>query len=133
QQAAEGAQTKTINMMVRTDLLNPIIDDLMNCARRNAPPRPWLGLYATEAENRLVIVGLADRGPAKEADLRTGDIVLSVAGKDVRDLAGFFRRIWAQGQAGVEIPLSIYRDGETMQLRDKSGERNRFPKRPSLH
>jgi S1-C subfamily serine protease len=120
-------------MMVPIDLLKPIVDDLTKFGRRNAPPRPWLGLYATEVENRLVIVGLADRGPAKEADLRTGDIVLSVAGKDVRDLAGFFRRIWAQGQAGVEIPLSIYRDGETMQLRVKSGERSRFLKGPSLH
>ena len=50
------------------------------------------------------------------------------AGKDVRDLAGFFRRIWAQGQAGVEVPLTIYRDGETMEMRVKSSERNRFLK-----
>jgi S1-C subfamily serine protease len=113
--------------------LTPIVDDLMKFGRRTTPPRPWLGLYATEVENRLVVVGLADRGPAKQADLRTGDIVLSVAGKDVHDLAGFFRRIWAQGQAGVEIPLAIYRDGETLQLRVKSSERSRFLKGPSLH
>jgi S1-C subfamily serine protease len=133
QHAAERGQTQNINMTVPIDLLKPIVDDLMKFGRRNAPPRPWLGLYATEVENRLVIVGLADRGPAKKADLRTGDIVISVAGKDVRDLAGFFRRIWAQGQAGVEIPLTIYRDGETMQLRIQSGERSRFLKGPSLH
>ena len=133
QHAGERGQTQNINMMVPIDLLKPIVDDLMKIGRRNAPPRPWLGLYATEVENRLVIVGLADRGPAKKADLRTGDIVISVAGKDVRDLAGFFRRIWAQGQAGVEIPLTIYRDGETMQVRIKSGERSRFLKGPSLH
>jgi S1-C subfamily serine protease len=84
-------------------------------------------------ENRLVIVGLADRGPAKKADLRIGDIILSVAGKDVHDLAGFFRRVWAQGQAGVDVPITIYRDGETMDLRVKSSERNRFLKGPSLH
>jgi S1-C subfamily serine protease len=133
QHAAERGQTQNINMMVPIDLLNPIIDDLLKFGRRNAPPRPWLGLYATEVENRLVIVGLADRGPAKQADLRTGDIVLSVAGKEVHDLAGFFRRIWAQGQAGVEVPMTIYREGETIQLRIKSGERNKFLKGPSLH
>jgi S1-C subfamily serine protease len=133
QHAAERGQTQNINMMVPIDLLKPIIDDVLKFGRRNAPPRPWLGLYATEVENRLVIVGLADRGPAKQADLRTGDIVLSVAGKEVRDLAGFFRRIWAQGQAGVEVPMAIYREGETMQLRIKSGERNKFLKGPSLH
>jgi S1-C subfamily serine protease len=133
QHAAEKGQTQNINMMIPIDLLKPIADDLMKFGRRNAPPRPWLGLYATEVENRLVVVGLADRGPAKKADLRTGDIILSVAGKDVRDLASFFRRIWAQGAAGVEVPISIYRDGETMELRVKSSERNRFLKGPSLH
>lgn len=133
QHAAERGQTQNINMMVPIDLLKPIIDDVLKFGRRNAPPRPWLGLYATEVENRLVIVGLADRGPAKQADLRTGDIVLSVAGKEVRDLAGFFRRIWAQGQAGVEVPMAIYREGDTLQLRIKSGERNKFLKGPSLH
>ena len=133
QHAVEKGQTQNINMMVPIDLLKPIIDDLMKFGRRNMPPRPWLGLYATEVENRLVVVGLADRGPAKKADLRTGDIILSVAGKDVRDLAGFFRRIWAQGPAGVDVPITIYRDGETMELRVKSSERNKFLKGPSLH
>ncbi len=133
QQAVEKGQPQNINMIVPIDLLKPVVDDLMKFGRRNSPPRPWLGLYATEVENRLVIVGLADRGPARKADLRTGDIVLSVAGKDVRDLASFFRRIWAQGEAGVEVPISIYRDGETLELRVKSSERNKFLKGPSLH
>jgi len=126
-------QPQNINMIVPIDLLDPIFDDLLKTGRRSGPPRPWLGLYATEVENRLVVVGLADRGPAKKADLRNGDIVLSVAGKEVRDLAGFFRRIWAQGQAGVEVPLTIYRDGSTMDVRIKSSERSRFLKGPSLH
>jgi S1-C subfamily serine protease len=133
QQAGEKGQAQNINMIVPIDLLNPIVDDLMKFGQRNAPPRPWLGLYATEVDNRLVVVGLADRGPAKKADIRMGDVVLSVAGKEVRDLAGFFRRVWAQGQAGVDVPISLYRDGETMDVRVKSSERNRFLKGPSLH
>jgi S1-C subfamily serine protease len=133
QHAVGKDEAQNINMIVPIDLLNPILDDLMKFGRRNAPPRPWLGLYATEVENRLVVVGLADRGPAKRADLRTGDIVLSVAGKEVRDLASFFRRVWAQGAAGVEVPVSVYRDGETLDVKVKSSERNRFLKGPSLH
>lgn len=133
QHAGERGQTQNINMMVPIDLLKPIVDDLLKFGRRNAPPRPWLGLYATEVEDRLVIVGLAERGPAKQAELHVGDIVLSVAGKDVRDLASFFRRIWALGQAGVEVPMAVYRDGETLQMRIKSSERSRFLKGPSLH
>jgi len=133
QHVVDKGQPQNINMIVPIDLLEPIFDDLMKTGRRSGPPRPWLGLYATEVESRLVVVGIADRGPAKKADLRNGDIVLSVAGKEVRDLASFFRRIWAQGQAGVEVPLTVYRDGETMDVRVKSSERSRFLKGPSLH
>jgi len=133
QHVVDKGQPQNINMIVPIDLLKPILDDLLKTGRRSGPPRPWLGLYATEVESRLVVVGLADRGPAKKADLRNGDIVLSVAGKEVRDLAGLFRRIWAQGQAGVEVPMTIYRDGSTMDVRIKSSERNRFLKGPSLH
>jgi S1-C subfamily serine protease len=133
QHVVDKGQPQNINMIVPIDLLKPIFDDLMNTGRRSGPPRPWLGLYATEVESRLVVVGIADRGPAKKADLHNGDIVLSVAGKEVRDLASFFRRIWAQGQAGVEVPVTIYRDGETVDVRIKSSERSRFLKGPSLH
>ncbi len=133
QHVVDKGQAQNINMVVPIDLLKPILDDLLKFGRRTGPPRPWLGLYATEVESRLVIVGLAERGPAKKADLRQGDIVLLVAGKEVRELGSFFRRIWAQGQAGVEVPITIYRDGETMDLRVKSSERNRFLKGPSLH
>src|ERR1044071_7287699 len=65
QQAVEKGQAQNINMVVPIDLLKPILDDLMKFGRRNAPARPWLGLFATEVENRLVVVGIADRGPAK--------------------------------------------------------------------
>ena len=133
QHAVDKEPAQNINMIVPIDLLAPVLDDLMKFGRRSGPPRPWLGLYATEVDDRLVVVGLADRGPAKRADVRTGDVVLAVAGTEVHDLASLFRRVWAQGKAGVDIPITIYRDGHTMEMRVKSGERDRFLKGPSLH
>ena len=133
QHAVDKEPAQNINMIVPIDLLEPVLDDLMKFGRRSGPPRPWLGLYATEVDDRLVVVGLADRGPAKRADVRTGDVVLAVAGTEVHDLASLFRRVWAQGKAGVDIPITIYRDGHTMEMRIKSGERDRFLKGPSLH
>ena len=122
-----------LNMIVPIDLLKPILEDLLTLGRRNRPPRPWLGLYATEVNNRVVVVGLSSRGPARKADLRTGDIVLSVGGTEVSDLAGLFRRIWSLGNAGVEVPMMIYRDGRTMELKVPSADRRRFLKAPRLH
>jgi S1-C subfamily serine protease len=125
--------TEHLNMVVPIDLLKPIYEDLLTLGRRNQPPRPWLGLYATEVNDRVVVVGMSSRGPARKADLRTGDVVLAVGGTEVSDLAGLFRRIWAQGNAGVDVPLTVYRDGKTFELRVPSADRRRFLKAPRLH
>jgi S1-C subfamily serine protease len=133
QGSRQGGAVQNLNMVVPIDLLTPIFDDLMTLGRRNQPPRPWLGLYATEVEDKVVIVGLASKGPAKRADLRTGDVVLEIAGDEVNDLAGLFRRIWSLGNAGVDVPMKIWRDGDTFDLRVRSSDRNRYLKGPSLH
>ena len=80
EQGREKGASGHLNMIVPIDLLKPILDDLVHHGRPNRPPRPWLGLYAAEIEDRIVVIGLAERGPAQRAGLRTGDIVLSVAG-----------------------------------------------------
>jgi len=132
QQAREKGPTEHLNMVVPIDLLKPILDDLLKLGRPNRPPRPWLGLYATEIEDRVIVVGLATRAPAERANLQTGDVVLAVAGTPVNDLAGLFRRIWSLGSAGVEVPLTIYRDGDTLELRVPSADRRKFLKGPTL-
>jgi S1-C subfamily serine protease len=129
----KGGKTEPLNMVVPIDLLKPILDDLLTMGRANHPPRPWLGISATAMEEKVVIVGLADDGPAERANLRTGDVVLAVAGTEVNELPDLFRRIWSLGNAGVEVPLTIDRDGRTLDLRVASGDRNRFLKGPSLH
>jgi S1-C subfamily serine protease len=133
QQVRESGTAEPLNMIVPIDILTPILDDLLTLGRPNHPPRPWLGLNATEIEDKIVIARVSSGGPAKRANLRTGDIVLAVAGTKVRDLAGFFRKVWSLGKAGVEVPLTIYREGRTFEARITSGDRNRFLKGPSLH
>lgn len=122
-----------INMIVPIDVLKPVLEDLLAYGRPNRPPRPWLGLYAAEIEDRVVIVGLAEGGPAQRADLRQGDIILAVGGIEVAALLALFRRIWSLGPAGVEVPLTVLRDGETVVLRVISGDRNSYLKKPRLH
>jgi S1-C subfamily serine protease len=116
-----------LNMIVPIDLLKPILDDLLRQGRPNRPPRPWLGFYAAEIEDRIVVIGVADRGPAQKAGLQAGDVVQSVAG------ASLFRRIWSLGNAGVEVPMRIYRDGRSFEQRIVSSERSRFFKVPRMH
>jgi S1-C subfamily serine protease len=129
----EGGASEHLNMIVPINLLKPILEELLTYGRRNRPARPWLGLYATEIEDRVIIVGLATGGPAQRANVRTGDVVLAAAGTEVKGLADLFRRVWALGEAGVEVPLLLYRDGRTLEVRIASSDRNRFLKGPSVH
>jgi S1-C subfamily serine protease len=133
QQVRESGTPEPLNMIVPIDILKPILEDLLTLGRPNRPPRPWLGLNATEIDDKIVIARVSNGGPARRANLRTGDIVLAVADREVSDLAAFFRRVWSLGKAGVEVPLTIYRDGRTFEARVTSGDRNRFLKGPSLH
>ncbi|MGU3360743.1 S1C family serine protease [Methylobacterium sp. M6A4_1b] len=127
------AGPKTINMIVPIDLLTPILDDLTTRGRVDRPVRPWLGLYASDGEEAVVVMGLADDGPAEAADLRPGDVIVAVAGEPVSDLAGFFRQVWALGEAGVRVPLTIQRDGKPLKLSVTSSDRARFLVSPQLH
>lgn len=130
---ARNGENEHLNMIVPIDLLAPILDDLRKFGRVNKPMRPWLGLYSTEIEDKIVIVGIAPKGPAARAELKTGDVVLEVAGRSVSDLAAFYREVWALGAAGVEVPLTLYRDGVTFEVAVNSSDRARFLKTPRVH
>ena len=51
-----------VNMIVPIDLLKPVLDDIRKFGRVNKPARPWLGMYTTEIDNRVVVVGIASKG-----------------------------------------------------------------------
>jgi S1-C subfamily serine protease len=121
------------NMIVPIDLLKPILNDLMRLGRVDEPPRPWLGMYTSEAEDTVFVAGVASGGPADRAGIKPGDFVIEVAGVRVTALAQTFRRVWAVGPAGTEIPLTIARDGGLQRVTIHSADRNDFLKKPRLH
>jgi S1-C subfamily serine protease len=133
-QHANGRELRRdVNMIVPVDLLPPILDDLLTYGRPNRPPRPWLGLYAAEVEDAIVVAGIAERGPASKAGLKPGDRILAVRDEQIGSLAGFWRKIWAVGPAGSEIVLQVVRDGEPLAFRIASADRGQFLKAPRLH
>jgi S1-C subfamily serine protease len=124
---------RDVNMVVPIDLLPPILDDLLTYGRPNRPARPWLGLYAAEIEDAIVVAGLSERGPASKTGLKPGDRILAVRDEPVSSLASFWRRVWASGPAGSEVVLQVMRDTETMKVRIPSADRSRLLKAPRLH
>ena len=126
-------RVRVLNMSVPTDLLPPILEDMLASGRPNRPPRPWLGVSATADDGQVVLIGVTSRGPASRAGLRKGDVMLAVAGEPQNDLADFFRAIWALGEAGVDVPLLVEREGDRFEVSVTSGDRQRFLKSAPLH
>jgi len=133
QQGTESGKKQDMNMVVPVQLLEPILDDLMRFGRVNRPPRPWLGLYAMEDDEALVVGGLADNGPADKAGLRTGDRILAVNGEEVPDLPGLWRAVWASGPAGCAVQVSLGRGNRNTSVTIPSTDRASILKSPRLH
>jgi S1-C subfamily serine protease len=90
-------------------------------------------MYTTDSSGQLVVGGLADGGPADRAGVRPGDLVLEVAGERASTLADLFRKVWRLGAAGVEVPLTLGREGALVRVRVRSADRIDFLKKPQLH
>jgi len=126
-----GGRILPLNMVVPIELLPPL-DDLLS-GRVVRPPRPWLGVYAQEIDNAVIVAGFAGEGPARRAGLHEGDVIMAVAGSEVTTLADFYRSVWALGDAGVEAPLTLNREGDIFDVTIKTWDRRKFLKKPRLH
>jgi S1-C subfamily serine protease len=133
EQKNERGESANLNMIVPIDILKPILPDLLATGRAQRPPRPWLGLFATEIDEKVVAAGLYGGGPSDEAGVKPGDILISVAGKAIGGLADFFRKVWALGPAGVAVPVAVYRDGKAVEMLIASADRDAFLRKPKMH
>jgi S1-C subfamily serine protease len=111
------------NMFVPIDHLTASLADLLSTGRPGTPPRPWLGINAQEIDGRIVVTRVSAESPAQRAGVARGSIVVAVAGEKVGDLAGLYRKLWAQGAAGVEIPLTVEEHGARREITVKTMNR----------
>jgi S1-C subfamily serine protease len=103
------------NMFVPIDLLKPILSDLKLSGSSKLPSRPWLGVRTEELYGRLFVERVISGSPSEKAGIMTGDIILAVNKQDVHGMADFYRKVWALGKAGVDVPLRIL---QGIQIRD---------------
>lgn len=111
------------NMFVPIETLKPILADLIKTGRRAGPPRPWLGVAADEVQGRLIVARVSPEGPADLAGVQRGDIILAVGGEGVRSQADFYRKVWARGAAGSDIPLRLLQGIDVLEIKVRSMDR----------
>lgn len=116
------------NMFVPIDLLPPILADLLAFGRSTAPASPWLGLYPEPMGGALAVARVSPGGPAAEAGILPGDVILGVGDEPVRQLEALWRRVRALGPAGVDVPLKLLSRGQVRDITLKSRDRRAWLK-----
>ncbi|MGQ0510406.1 MAG: S1C family serine protease [Betaproteobacteria bacterium] len=118
----EGVQAPG-NMFVPSNLLQPILEDLIAQGRAKGPVRPWLGMSTEELRGRLFVSRVSPGGPAESAGVRAGDMLVGVGEEQVSSLADFYRKLWARGAAGVDVPLRLLQGAQVKDLQLRSIDR----------
>jgi S1-C subfamily serine protease len=121
--AVGGSEKTPGNMFVPIDRLAPILGELMVDGRTSGPGRPWLGVNTEELGGRLLVSRVTPGGPAEKAGLKRGDVIVGVAGEQPKSLADFYRKVWAQGSAGANVPLDVLQDSQVRRVDIKSMNR----------
>ena len=115
------------NMFVPVAQLKAVLGDLIVSGRSANPLRPWLGVYAEEREDgKVVVVNVADDGPALAAGVEPGDIIVSAGDAEVRGLADFYRKLWHGRGPGDRVALTVERGGESRSIDVLGGNRYRW-------
>jgi serine protease Do len=118
-----------IGFATPANTVTPIIEQLQKFGETR---RGWLGVRIQNVDDSIaeslnlgkargaLIAGIDDKGPAKPAGLKTGDVIVKFDGKDVkqsRDLP----KIVASAPIGKEVEVIVIRDGKEVTKTVKLG------------
>jgi serine protease Do len=131
---AVSRQGQGIGFAIPINMAKDILDQLKTTGR---VVRSWVGVYIDELpRDRALAYGLApgaaviDRvsigGPAHQAGLKSGDVVLKFNGKEVKKHDELRWMVSTTG-AGVEVSIDILRDGQPMTFQLTTEEQRQQP------
>jgi S1-C subfamily serine protease len=71
--------------------------------------RAWIGVYPAAQDGGVFVTGVVPRGPAHDAGLMRGDLILTVEGQPVSNLRELYDELWRR-RPGQSIRLQVLRD-----------------------
>ncbi len=95
------------NMFVPIDTLKPVLGEFIANGRSTRKPRPWLGITSQEVQGKVIVTRVSTEGPAEDAGLQAGDIIVGIGGEAVSGQADLYTRLWKSGEAGVSVMLDV--------------------------
>ena len=113
---------------------NVVTDVVTQLREYGETRRGWLGVriqdvgddvaeaMGMEDARGALVTEVFDDGPSKDAGIEQGDVILSFDGTEVADTRALVRKVGATA-VGKEVPVVVFRDGQTETLRITLGRR----------
>jgi serine protease Do len=129
-----------IGFATPANTVQPIIDQLQKFGETR---RGWLGVRIQNIDDAIaetlnlgavrgaLIAGVDDKGPAKPAGLKTGDVITRFDGKEVKESRDL-PKIVAATPVGKDVPVTVMREGKEVILNVKLGRLEDGEKQASL-
>ena len=114
------------NMFVPIDVLKPVVGDIVANGKSTARPRPWIGVNTQEVQGNLIVTRVSPESPAEDAGLQKGDVIVGIDGKPVQGQKDFYTKLWATGNAGVDVPLEVLKGNQVQKYTVKSRDRESY-------
>ncbi|MDN8612123.1 S1C family serine protease [Variovorax ginsengisoli] len=118
------------NMFVPVELLRPVLAEMQSTGRTRASVRPWLGLSSFERDGHVQIVRVDRWGPALEAGLQPGDVVLEIDGVRVATLEAFYKQLWTRPDAEADVELTVQQGTQIRKVKVHAVDRMRTLRKP---
>ena len=119
-----------IGFSMASNVVTGVVDQLKEFGETR---RGWLGVRIQDvtedmaeamdlAEVRGAMVSDVPEGPARDAGMQAGDVILSFDGFEVEDTRGLVRRV-GNTQVGKTVRVTVWREGQTETLKVTLGRR----------
>ncbi len=119
-----------IGFSMASNVVTRVVDQLQEYGETR---RGWLGVRIQDVTDDIAeaiglepvagaLVTSVPEGPAMEAGMQDGDVIISFAGVDVEDTRGLVRQV-GNSPVGETVRVVVFRDGETVTLRVTLGRR----------
>jgi serine protease Do len=125
-----GGGSIGIGFAIPTALAKPVIEQLKNYGR---PRRGWLGVRIQGVTDEIaeslgldkpkgaLVASVSEKGPAQEAGIQPGDVILTFDGKDVTDMRRLPRLV-AETQIEKPVNVTVWRKRKEHTFEVKVGE-----------
>jgi S1-C subfamily serine protease len=114
------------NMFVPIDVIKPVLGDFIANGRSTSKPRPWIGVSSQEVQGNLIVTRVSPEGPADDAGIKAGDIIVGIGGEPIKGQADFYTRLWKSGDAGTEVAVDVLKGNRVESHKIKTIDRNRY-------